>query len=136
MLIYPLQSQVHECVSARNLSLQSVQAFSDIYPAEGTQLRSLISFNISQTTQTWLVPLVSQTDSDLTGYLFSVSLRMVDALEENVMKDILSMGLERKERAEVRGGTPTDEGGTRQRLGDFSQTLAQSQLQAAAPCCG
>lgn len=27
-------------------------------------------------------------------YLFSVSFMMVDALEENVMKDILSMGLE------------------------------------------
>lgn len=49
-----------------------------------------------------------QADSDLTGYLFSVSLRMVDALEENVMKDILSMGLERKERTEMSGGTPSD----------------------------
>lgn len=29
-------------------------------------------------------------------YLFSVSFMMVDALEENVMKDILSMGLEQK----------------------------------------
>lgn len=29
-------------------------------------------------------------------YLFSVSFMMVDALEENVMKDILSIGLEQK----------------------------------------
>lgn len=31
------------------------------------------------------------------SYLFSVSFMMVDALEENVMKDILSIGLEKKE---------------------------------------
>lgn len=31
-------------------------------------------------------------------YLFSVSFMMVDALEENVMKDILSMGLEQKKK--------------------------------------
>lgn len=43
-----------------------------------------------------------QTTSAWTCYLFSVSFMMVDALEENVMKDILSIGLEQKRKITIR----------------------------------
>lgn len=31
---YPLQSKVHECVSTRDLSFQSVESFSDVHSAQ------------------------------------------------------------------------------------------------------